>query len=198
MARVGRLVTIAVLLSLGLVVSFTWKQDYLAQKFVTPQQVESERVLFRVHSSNRAGLGSLVAQLHSAIMMAEVLDTHLHIIKTPSAHGYDIADLFNGPHDRHRRFSGEVCSIAHMYGYENIHVFQDMMWRWCKTKQLDEHMLWLRGLVENCTSLIDDRPWHMDARMFSCTWDWLRKRLNPSTKRIAARPLSVGLHVRWG
>ena len=34
--------------------------------------------------------------------------------------------------------------------------------------------------------------------MLSCTLDWLHKRLQPTTPRIAAHRISVGLHVWWG
>ena len=193
--RTRRLLVLAVSVLLMILFSYSRRYGYCSGRPEAAQLQVNERVLFRVNSSNRAGLGSLIAQLHSAFLMSEILGVKLHIIRTWSElFDYDIADLLNSKQDQQfmRNPDGPVCSLEHIYGPNDIHTLNEMLYRWCETHELDDQMQVLRNLTATCSIIIDDRPWHMDARMFSCTWGWLRNRLQPPTKRITDPTVSVG------
>jgi len=154
-------------------------------------------MVLRTTPTNRAGLGSVVAQLRSSVAIATMLGATLSTFGVISEHAsqYEAAsllhlDLLETPLDA----GTKVCSLATSPNYARS---MELVTSWCDNVTLgDAQALELQKLWGGCGLILDDRPWDVHYDMSKCTWKWVKHVFSNIGLKKGKR--GIGLHIRWG
>ena len=147
--------------------------------------------------TNRAGLGSVVAQLRSSAAIATMLGATFATFAITSDHlsQYKAAsllhlDLLETPLDA----GTKVCSLAMSLDYART---MELVTSWCdNVTQGDAQAFELQRLWSDCGLILDDRPGDVHYDMSKCTWKWVKHFF--SNLGLKKRTGGIGLHIRWG
>jgi len=156
-------------------------------------------VLLRVNANNRAGIGSIITQLRSAIALTHLLDMELAILPTPSWHGYAVADFINkGSINEGKKFNlGQVCMLGEVLpDATTLHLLD--LYAKGNAASLMEGMSRYRKAFESCTTVVDERPWDYRPDLAGHTSTLVRDLLAPRAPHNSEQPCEIGLHIRWG
>ena len=159
--------------------------------------VPRKQMVLRTTPTNRARLGSVVAQLRSSAAFATMLGATLSTLGIISEHAsqYEAAsllhlDLFETPLDA----GTKVCSLATSPNYARS---MELVTSWCDNVTLgDAQALELQKLWGGCGLIVDDRPWDVHYDMSKCTWKWVKHIFSHIGLKKGKR--GIGLHIRWG
>ncbi|ORY81246.1 hypothetical protein BCR35DRAFT_265942 [Leucosporidium creatinivorum] len=159
-----------------------------------------KRVWLRSIEDNHSGLGSVVGQQRLAAAGARALGAELIMPTDRTGHGYGAADYLN----RYKHLELDVSQVCVLSARPHLaatktsaEAFVSSVMAFCRTGELSSE---LRAL-EECTLIIDDRPWEYRRDFGSCTMDWWDSIINvpaPSSKPFTRSKTSVAIHVRWG
>ncbi|KAF9528298.1 hypothetical protein CPB83DRAFT_894556 [Crepidotus variabilis] len=193
------IVTLGVACSLWLLlVSY---QSYVRGSFVSLKNdvetniVQRRQLVVRTTPTNRAGIGSVLAQLRSSAAIATILDADFATFGLQSEHPYRVASLLHLDLLEHPlTVESKVCSISALPTYSRVH---NLVESWCNNPNADsEHAVELRESLKDCDLILDDRPWDVRQDMAKCTWKWVKQVF--SKLGVNKQAGGVGIHIRWG
>jgi len=156
-----------------------------------------KQVVVRTIPTNRAGLGSVVAQLRSSAAIATMLGASFSTFSIISTHltQYRAASLLKVDLLETELPKGsKVCSIA-----SSLHEYRtaELMQSWCNDVTHGEaYAQELQELWSDCNLIIDDRAWDVRYDMSKCTWKWVKHVF--TALGLKERRGGIGLHIRWG
>ena len=159
--------------------------------------VPKKQIVLRSTATNRAGLGSVVAQLRSSAAIATMLGATFATFGVTSTHSteYKAASLLQLDHLESPIDAGTtVCSVLTSPNYSRT---MELMRNWCNNvAEGDASALELQRLWSDCGVILDDRPPDVHYDMSKCTWKWVKHIF--TNLGFKKRTGGIGLHIRWG
>ncbi|KAJ7230231.1 hypothetical protein GGX14DRAFT_410180 [Mycena pura] len=187
----------------------------VASEDLSPVEREPERTAVKrayLRSWNGAeGLGSYLQHFKQSIVLAEALDSEHFVSFAKSEHGYSTSEFWNG------QLSGAVgrrplplamdgnrlCRIGDYVPHETR---AGLVHGLCggRPSALSE-MADVKARMAHCKSIVDTDQAELEEGLNGCIAGWVRARVGPARQFVLpplsdppTRPITVGVHVRWG
>ncbi|KAK7000572.1 hypothetical protein R3P38DRAFT_3405896 [Favolaschia claudopus] len=170
------------------------------------------RPYLRVGPVGYEGLGSVLMHFKQSIILSLALQSSLHLAFTDVLdHRYSSSEIYNrnAPADARTLYLGKTCRIQDYITHDE----RDALTRgWCNGEGWAvERLERVREGISDCTGIFDLESWkdELVQDLNGCIISWVRSRLIPHltfsplpyssfSPPHFARPISVGIHIRWG
>ncbi|KAJ7728288.1 hypothetical protein DFH07DRAFT_1066415 [Mycena maculata] len=161
------------------------------------------RIYLRAGDISPEGLGSTLQHFKQGIVLSNALHSSLLFISNDgyALRPYSTSEIFNGE----RNFSLDAKRACRIQAYVPQSDRERLVRGLCEREAWAvERMDQVRTDMATCTSIIDTDESETTNDLNGCVMGWVRERLAPTALLLPpptaplTRPLTVGVHIRWG
>ncbi|KAJ7067694.1 hypothetical protein B0H15DRAFT_872002 [Mycena belliarum] len=175
-----------------LIFIFAWPPS-LNKKDALPQP----RVYLRVGELGTDGFGSALQRFKQSIVLSGALDAPLVIAAQQSEHNYSTSLIYN----TNSSVTLDVRNACRIREYIPYAARDRLVRGLCAgDPAANAEMQRIKVAMSGCTGIVDTDEDEITQDLNGCIMAWVRARLLSPVVPLAppARPLTVGVHIRWG